>query len=418
MSSKADIQVLRELTRQYVEVTQRPAMDERRARWRRLHDRQPGTPLVLVNFGMWNVWCREVFGDDRMACRDPFYRGHERVLRMLLFHATLNDDYVFEPWLTQGATQAVGWNNIWGVETSYIRPGVEGGAWKFDPVLREEADLAKLRAPPHRIDEAQTARDVARLHEAVGDLIAIDVNRNPACLGFMMDISTKLCHLRGLEQVMLDMIERPAWLHQVLAFMRDGILANQAAAVAEGDLSLTAHRNQALPYCPELPRPAPNARPARLAQLWGFCAAQEFTGVSPAMHDEFLVQYQLPILRQFGLAAYGCCEDLTRKIDMLRQIPNLRRIAVTPVANLPKCAAQVGREYVLSWRPNPTNMVCCGFDETAIRRILSTNLQAAHQHGCCLDVTLKDIETVEGDTGRLARWVQLVREEAGRLWQA
>ena len=47
------------------------------------------------------------------------------------------------------------------------------------------------------------------------------------------------------------------------------------------------------------------------------------------MHEEFLFRYQLPIMEQAGLVAYGCCEDLTCKIDMLRQIPNLRRIAVS-----------------------------------------------------------------------------------------
>jgi len=77
----------------------------------------------------------------------------------------------------------------------------------------------------------------------------------------------------------------------------------------------------------------PMVRGVTRAQLWGYMAAQEFTAVSPAMHEEFLLRYQLPILKQFGLVAYGCCEDLTKKIDMLRQLKNLRDIAVTPVAN-------------------------------------------------------------------------------------
>ncbi|GAI58840.1 unnamed protein product [marine sediment metagenome] len=49
---------------------------------------------------------------------------------------------------------------------------------------------------------------------------------------------------------------------------------------------------------------------------------------------------------KFGLVAYGCCEDLTYKVDMLRQIPNLRRIAVPPFADAAKCAEQIGRDYV------------------------------------------------------------------------
>ena len=83
------------------------------------------------------------------------------------------------------------------------------------------------------------------------------------------------------------------------------------------------------------------------------------------LFDEFMLQYQLPIMAEYGLVAYGCCEDLTRKIDVLRQIRNLRRIAVTPVADVRRCAEQIGTDYVISWRPNPTDMVCAGWDDGA-----------------------------------------------------
>jgi hypothetical protein len=138
-------------------------------------------------------------------------------------------------------------------------------------------------------------------------------------------------------------------------------------------------------------------------------SAQELTWVSPAMHDEFMLQYQLPILKRFALTAYGCCEDLTPKIGILRQIPNLRIIGVAPRADLRKCAAQIGTDYVMSWRPNPTNLVCSGFDETQIRRIIREGLSICK--GLHLHLHLKDIETVEGQPDRLARWARIVRDE-------
>jgi hypothetical protein len=128
------------------------------------------------------------------------------------------------------------------------------------------------------------------------------------------------------------------------------------------------------------------------------------------MHEEFLLDYQLPILREFGLVAYGCCEDLTTKIDMLRKIPNLRRIAVSPFADCPRCAAQIGKDYVISYRPSPTDMVGYGYDEARIRKILERDLSACR--GCHVDLTLKDVETVEGDPERVRRWVGLARSIA------
>ena len=152
----------------------------------------------------------------------------------------------------------------------------------------------------------------------------------------------------------------------------------------------------------------------RSDRLWCFCAAQEFAAVSPAMHEEFLLQYQLPILRPYGLVAYGCCEDLTRKIDMLRRIPNLRRIAVSPMADVARCAAHIGRDYVLSYRPSPSDMVGYGFDEARIRAILRRDLAACR--GCHTDVTLKDVETVQRDPTRVRRWVAICRQEVERAF--
>jgi len=126
------------------------------------------------------------------------------------------------------------------------------------------------------------------------------------------------------------------------------------------------------------------------------------------MHYEFLLQYQIPILSKFGLVAYGCCEDLTNKIDMVKKIPNLRRIAVSPFSDVAKCAEQIGRDYIMSYRPSPSDMVGYGLDKGQIRAILKQDLEASKD--CHVDITLKDVETVQGDPDRIRNWVILTRQ--------
>jgi hypothetical protein len=196
--------------------------------------------------------------------------------------------------------------------------------------------------------------------------------------------------------------------------MADGVRKTHEEAEAAGDWGLGAHQNQAMPYAEELPDPAPNRNGVTRRSLWGYMAAQEFTAVSPAMHEEFLLRYQLPILKEFGLVAYGCCEDLTHKIDMLRRIPNLRRLAVTPFADVAKCAEQIRRDYVLSYRPSPADMVSYRFDAGRVRSILTHALTACR--GCYVDITLKDVETVERDPDRVRNWVRLTREVVDEVW--
>jgi len=411
MTVTTDHAVLRELAREYAEIAADPIQEEKRRLWSAHNSLKKTRIPVLATYGMWNVWCREVFGEDTLHCADPFYRGHERALRMMIFnHRVVGDDFILEPWITQGAAVSGAWGRMWGVDEASHSSGMEGGAVKYDPPIVAWSDMATMRPVRHAVDEAATRISVERLHDAVGDLLPIDVSRTPAFNGFTADISTDICKLRGLEQIMVDMYDDPDHLHQLLAFMRDGILAEQARAEAMGHYSLTSGGNQCLCYCDELEWPRANSGPRKRKDLWGFMAAQEFTLISPEMHDEFLLRYQLPIVSQFGLSHYGCCENLTRKIDMLRQIPNLRIIAVTPTADVTACAAQIGTDYVISWRPNPADVICCGFDEAKVRRIIREGLEATR--GCHVHVHLKDIETVEGDITRLTRFVQIVREEA------
>ena len=408
VSTAHDRHILRDLAKCYAEVAAKPVQGERRELWRRHNSLQRTRPLLYVR---WLAAWHEA-PESRLECQDPFFRGHESFLRQMLFQDTLGDDYIIEPWITQRASVVTPPEGLWGLPVKHSPKTDPRGSWKFDPSIVSLEDAEKMVFPHHVIDEEATERNAARLRDAVGDILPIAVDRSPAYAGWNADISTLLAQLRGLDQLMLDMMDHPPWLHRVLRFMSDGILTTHDEAEAAGDWRLCNHQNQAMPYALELPDPSASLEPVTRDRLWVFFAAQEYTLISPAMHDEFLLQYQLPIMAKFGLAAYGCCEDLTRKIDMLRKIPNLRRIAVTPRANVAKCAELIGTDYVLSWRPNPAQMICCGFDRDLIRKVVNDAMEAAKS--CIVDITLKDVETVQGRPGNLRKWVQIVRSISDR----
>ncbi|MFW6437931.1 MAG: hypothetical protein ACOCZ7_02860 [Armatimonadota bacterium] len=402
--NERDIDIIRELAVQYAEIAAQPIMDERRDLWRRHNSLKRTRPLVYMRwFAAW-----QEHPQSQLQCEDPFWQAHERFLRQHIVQDEIADDYVIEPWITQSATKVLPDHGRWGVPYNRIRPKEPGGAWLYDPPVKKLEDIEKLAEPHHVIDEDATARNIERLRSAVGDILTVNVDRTPAYWGFAGDISTDIAYIRGLEQLMWDMADNPEWLHRLLSHMRDGILRVHEEAEAAGDLSLTSHINQAQPYSAELPDPAPNSAPVKRKDLWMFCAAQEFAQISPAMHDEFMYQYQMDFLKPFGLVAYGCCEDLTNKMDMLRQLPNLRRIAVVPRADVAKSAELIGTDYVFSWRPNPADVMCCGFDREKIRRIIREGMEASK--GCHVDITLKDVQTIEHEPWRLREWVQIVRE--------
>jgi len=90
------------------------------------------------------------------------------------------------------------------------------------------------------------------------------------------------------------------------------------------------------------------------------------------------------------------------------RLPNLRRIAVVPVADVAKSAELIGTDYVFSWRPNPADVMCCGFYPDLIRRIIREGMEAAKD--CIVDITLKDVQTIEHEPWRLREWVRIVRD--------
>lgn len=409
MASQKDREILRDLVKQYKDCCERPGQQELRKLWKAHNSLKPTRPLVTVMAGG-NAGEKE-FKNMEKLCEDLEFRTIEQSLRRFLWVATLNDDTIFEPWIGVGAERILPPDSVWGIKPGFAQ-SAEGGKNMFHDVpIKTREDMKKMIKPAHKIDEEKTKARFEYIRDAVGDILPVVVNRASVFSGWRADISTDITQFLGMEQLMIMMYEDPDWLREILTFMRDGILAGQDQADAAGDMSYFNGNNQSMPYSEELPDPSQKGG-AKRSQLWGYFAAQEFTLISPEMHEEFMLNYQLPIIKPYGLTAYGCCEDLTKKIDMLRKVPNLRRIAVTPVADVGKCAEQIKKDYVLSWRPNPAH-ISCGFDEARIRGIIAEGLKKSKN--CFVDITLKDITTVENQPERIPRWVQIVREEIDKF---
>ena len=405
--SSTDRQVIRQLAGRYKEICHSPRQTECRRLWRMKNSLKDCPPLIYVRAFAWHE-----MSESKLLCEDQFLHSLENFFRSSIFRAGFNDDYIFEPWVSVPASYKY-WG--WGIESRRIMPSEKHGSWKLDYAIKMHSDIKKMRTPQHEIDEKATEESKAVIEDLIGDILPVVVDRAPAWRMWTADISTDLGHLRGIENIMMDMYDSPEWLHELLAFMRDGILKAHEEAEKNGDWSLLDHQNQAMPYSLELPGPKSDGRGVKRKELWTFAAAQELTCVSPEMHYEFMLKYQIPIIEKFGLSAYGCCENLTNKIDILRKIPNLRRIAVAPSADVKKCAEQIKRDYVISYRPSPADMVSYDFNEERITKIVKRDLE--YCKGLHVDITLKDVETVQGDPLRIKRWVEVVRKIIDDVWK-
>lgn len=400
--------ILRELARQAAEIGHLPVQAERIRLWRQHNDLQPCRPMLLVfPEGAW----RELLPDAALHCQDPAARKMEWELRARLYqHAHFDCDNVIEPlWCVSKAVRDTGW----GLEARRLNAPETLGAWHFDPVLQTAADLKRLRVPEVLYDAhaSQTAWELAR--DVFGSLLTVRQQGVAHVSYHLMRLYTER---RGLAEAMLDMYENPGLIHDFMAFVTDGHKQLMRQWQALGLLTLnnnnTYHNSGGTGWTNALPGPTFDGQQVAPRHMWGSAESQELAQVSPEHHAEFALAYEKQLLEPFALTGYGCCEDLTRKLDLIfTHLPNIRRVSISPWANVDACATQLaGRRAIFSWKPNPARLVGA-FDEAAIRADVRHTLDVCRAHDCTLEIILKDTHTCEHHPDRFDRWTRIVREE-------
>ena len=126
------------------------------------------------------------------------------------------------------------------------------------------------------------------------------------------------------------------------------------------------------------------------------------------MHEEFALQYEMRWLERFGLTYYGCCEPLHKKIQILRKIPNLRKISISPWADKEEAAQNIGNDYVISLKPSPAIFAADVWDPEEARKQLLADLEKTR--GCVVEVIMKDISTCRNHPQRLWEWAKIAQE--------
>jgi len=398
---KAGRELLRALSTRVLEIAALPCQAEKRSLWYCHSKLEPVRPLLLV-FPE-DSW-EEILPADRLTLADPFWRQWEWYLRHLIYrHESIPDDSVIEPDLW---VPTVLGGTGWGMAARYQSSGMPKGSYVWYAPIEEERDLDRLARPTVSYDAAATRAQMDALGEVLGDLMPI----RRACPLFHANIIGEATWLRGLQQVLVDMYDRPAWLHRLMGLISESLVQRVEHLEREGVLTLNnrGHYNDSggVGWSDELPSDTFDGDHVRLQDLWGFGVAQEMDGVGPAQHEEFVLQYQLPLLERCGLNAYGCCEPYTTKFDMLRKVPRLRRVSVSPWCDREVAAARLRDECIFSWKPNPA-MLVGRFSSDAIRADIERTLDIAH--GCVLEIVLKDTFTLEHEPQRIEAWAQTAR---------
>lgn len=400
--------VLRELAHAYAEAAALPVHREKADLWRKLNRLEPVRPLVYMKEIPWH----EMNVNDELTerCTDPYARQVETWLRQTLYQwrhmpcdmvldQALYVDYVCAP---------VGVYADYGIYENAALPDGEG-AVSFIPIIQTDADIAKIQMPRVTMDWAETERRFQFLHEVCDGILPV-VKRGIVHQWFTpWDM---LIRWYGIEQLFLDMVDRPAFVHRLLEhFMTisHAVLDQQEAMglLSAGNGNYTVGSG-GLGITDELPAADCNPSRIRLRDQWGCSTGQIFSEVSPAMHEEFCLQYERPYLERFGLTYYGCCEPLHKKMEILRSVKNLRKISMSYWIDIDIAADELGADYVFSYKPTPSVFAWDRWDPQAARDNLETVLEKTR--GNRVELIMKDISTVRDEPQRLWAWATMAME--------
>ncbi len=404
-----DKHTLRDLAHQVAEIAALPAQQETIDLWKALNDLHPVRPMVLIDQIPWH----EMDVDRELALRteDPFCQAIEtRLRRTLYLWRHMRVDMIVEPFVDIPKAIHGAHLGIRPIEDrAVLDPDNDVVGHYYIDQLQTESDLEKIQMPSVWHDEAATAEAEAKAREIFDDILEVRMQG----LHPTFAVWDRLVEWHGVENALLDLADRPDFIHTMMERITTGYLSMLDQLEAQGLLGYP----QSLIHCTgaytdELPAPGYDPGHVRAKDLWTCGMAQIFVSVSPKMHQAFELDYARRWYERFGLVYYGCCEPLDNKIHIVRQIPNLRKISMSPWVDLERGAERIGSDFVFSRKPSPALVAGDTLNEDAIRKDLEETRDACARYGCPLEFILKDISTVRYEPQRLWQWADIAMEVA------
>lgn len=396
--------ILRGLAEQYLNI----AIDQQNAENLKLHtavnDNRMIRPVVLIDELPWS----ELNNDDELTlhCSDSFLREMEWYMRTILYKFRhLRADMIVRPYLpVQKVVHSTGFGFNVEEDTISTKKVNNIVSHTYHDQLSSEDDLKKIHNQVITYDREETLRRYNLLGSMVGNIIPVRVTGMDYVYCVTWDT---IATLHGVSNLLIDLVDRPEFMHSVAEKITeitiDTYLQYEALDLFDPD-------PYSLHCTPIATSDLPRKDHKTLKDIWGRGTAQIFGTVSKQMHDEFDIEYMKRTVGRCGLVYYGCCEPLDRKIDIVEKIPNLRKISITPWANIDVAAEAINGRYVIASKPNPSSVAVGNLDKDALRQEIKRILDACRRNGCSCDIVLKDISTCGSRPQNIFEWEQTVMD--------
>jgi hypothetical protein len=403
-----DTDVLRRLGETYAAFGQEDAKSDKPALWRDLNDLKSKRPMVWIDEIPWH----EMNVDDELTikCSHPWAQELEQSLRRTIYkrkHMPADmvvNDFFECPKVFHSTDFGIREK----VELAYTDADSDIVSRHFEIQISEPEDTLKIQMPKITFMEKATEYRLAAMNRLFGDIGAVKLVGQTHIWYTPWDF---LIRWWGITEAMMDLVERPEMVHAAYERMVDAWMTEMDQLDELNLLSLDNNNTRigsgGYGYVSDLPGQDYDPEHVHPINQWGCSNAQIFSSVSPAMHWEFAVEHDLRWLNRFGLTYYGCCEPLDSKVDILRRIPNLRKVSISPWCDKDKAEEAIGTDYVLSRKPLPAIFVGEHINiEEADKQLREFLDKAKDSH---VELIMKDISTVTHNPKNLWDWEKMAK---------
>ena len=413
---REDKQILRELGGRLAEIGSLPIQEKRKALWTRLNRLEAVKPMVWLNDVCWN----EMDVDHELSLRtsSPFCQRLESELRQTIYQwEHMPGDMVVNPVVYSPlAVHNPGIGLDIEEDTLTTDESNTVVSHRYHNMFEDEGHIEKIQTPKITHDRVKSEENLQAYRDIFDGVVAVEQRGAP---GFSFSPWDDLIRLTGAEEALLNLAARPDFIHKIVDRVTTVYIQALDQFESQNLISLNNSNirigSGAYGYTDELPRSDFNGEHVRAVDIWGSATAQIFSEVSPEMHEEFALNYERRWLERFGLTYYGCCEPLFRKMHLMRKVPNLRKISVSPWNDMEKMAEEISGDYVFSLKPSPAILARDPWDPDLVRKELAGTLRIALSHGCNVEVIMKDISTVRYQPPRLWEWAKIASEVTEQL---
>jgi hypothetical protein len=409
--SGKDIDVLKSLASEVAEIASLPVHEEKARLWTKLNDLKSERPMVWVNEICWN----EMNIDDELTlqCEHPWAQDQEDQLRRTIYQwKHLPGDMVVDDFLVCPlAIHSTDFGIIEDVDIVKTDDTSDVVSRHFKVQIKDPEDIEKIKLPTISHNEEATEFCYQAMCEIYDGIIPVKKQGQTHIWFTPWDF---LIRWWGIQEAMMDMIMRPDMVNAAVERMVDAWMVELDQFDQMNLLSLdngnTRVGSGGYGYTSELPGEDADSDHVKPHNMWGCSNAQIFSEVSPEMHWEFAVRHDMRWLERFGMTYYGCCEPLDKKMDIMRKIPNLRKISVSPWCDLARTISEIGSDYVISRKPSPAILAETDWDPAKARSDIRKVIEKA-EGNCHIEFIMKDISTVRHDPQRLWEWSRIAMEE-------